>query len=249
MSPAQILLINPNISRQTTALMARQAQACVPAGMAGVTLLTATARQGAAMITDEAGLAIAEQQVLDLGLEFAQQQSESQQASVPRPGAIIIAAFGNPGLQRLRQQLPSHIYAIGIGEAVLLAAVGDGTRRFGIATTTPGLEASIAQSVAALGLEAQFTGTRLANGEPLALAADPELQRERLAVAVSQCIEADGAQAVVIGGGPLAEVALWLAPRFAVPVLSPIVSAMRAACKALKGHELIARSNGLHQNT
>ena len=40
---AQILLINPNTSRQTTELMARQARACLPAGML---LLTATAQRG-----------------------------------------------------------------------------------------------------------------------------------------------------------------------------------------------------------
>ena len=67
----------------------------------------------------------------------------------------------------------------------------------------------------------------------MALAADPALQCERLALAVAQCIEQDGAQAVVIGGGPLSEAALWLAPRFAQPVLSPVVAAMQAALASL----------------
>lgn len=64
-----ILLINPNTSQQTTALMLRQARACLPPG---VLLHGATAGRGAAMITDEAGLKIAEQEVLRLGLGFAQ---------------------------------------------------------------------------------------------------------------------------------------------------------------------------------
>ncbi|CAM4078581.1 aspartate/glutamate racemase family protein [Comamonas aquatilis] len=225
---AQILLLNPNTSQQTTALMARQALACLPAG---VRLQTATAARGAAMITDEAGLAIAEQEVLRLGREFADADDS------PRPCAIIVAAFGNPGLDLLRAALPAQVQTFGIGEAAMLQAARDAEglpRRFGIATTTPGLEASIAASVSALGLTPWFTGTRIAEGQPLALAADPALQCERLAAAVAACVDGDGAQAVVIGGGPLAEAALWLAPRFAVPVLSPVVAAVQAALKGLQ---------------
>ena len=50
---------------------------------------------------------------------------------------------------------------------------------------------------------------------------------------MAQCVQRDGAQAVVIGGGPLSEAALWLAPRFEVPVLSPVVAAMQAALAGL----------------
>ncbi|WP_347652080.1 aspartate/glutamate racemase family protein, partial [Comamonas thiooxydans] len=167
-----ILLINPNTSQQTTALMLRQARACLPPG---VLLHGATAGRGAAMITDEAGLKIAEQEVLRLGLGFA--QGDDSQAG----RAIIVAAFGNPGLELLRAALPERVAAFGIGEAAMLQAARDEQgrpRRFGIATTTPGLEASIAASVAALGLTPWFCGTRIAQGEPLALAADPALQCE-----------------------------------------------------------------------
>ena len=240
---ARILLINPNTSQQTTELMARQARACLPAH---VQLLTATARAGAPMITDEAGLRIAEQQVLQLGLEFADSLAADERVadglvgggSEPRQ-AIVVAAFGNPGLAQLRAhprlqclKAQASLSVWGIGEAALTLAAQSASgqpRRFGIATTTPGLEASIAQSVADLGLSACFSGTRIPPGEPLALAALPELQRERLAEAVAQCIELDGAQAVVIGGGPLAEAAQWLAPRFAVPVISPVAAAMQMA--------------------
>ena len=230
----QILLINPNTSQTTTECMAIQARACLPDG---VQLLTTTASKGAAMITDAAGLTLAASEVLRLGLDFVR-------AAQARPAcgsdmAIVVGAFGNPGLALLRQtismNLPVDVPVFGFGEAAMLEAASghDGQpRRFGIATTTPGLQASIAESALALGLEARFTGTRIAAGQPLALAAKPELQRERLACAVAQCIAQDGAQAVVIGGGPLAQVALELAPRFAVPVISPVAAAMRAVLAA-----------------
>ena len=226
---AQILLINPNTSHSSTQLMPRQARACVPQS---VRLMTATAQHGAEMLTDEASLKVAEQEVLRLGLSFVSLTG----AAAPR--AIIVAAFGNPGLQALRASLPAGVAVVGIGEAAMLAAATapDGSpRRFGVATTTPGLEASIAAAVDALGLTPQFTGTRIAAGGALVLAAEPALQRERLAEAVRDGIERDGAQAVVIGGGPLSEAALWLAPRFTVPVLSPVVAGVQAALASLPG--------------
>jgi allantoin racemase len=43
---------------------------------------------------------------------------------------------------------------------------------------------------------------------------------------VEECMDLDGARAVIIGGGPLAEAAESLRERFTFPVLSPIRSAM-----------------------
>jgi len=218
---AQLLLINPNTSEATTALMAQLARQRLPAG---VELLTATAQEGAPLITDEASLAIAVRQVVRMGEDFARQR---QAAGARIPAVIVIAAFGNPGLAQLAAQV-SPMPVLGLGAAAMRAGA-QGGRRFGIATITPGLEASIAQSVAELGLTAQFCGTRIPPGLPQALAADPALLRERLAQAVAQCISVDGAQAVVIGGGPLAQAAGELAPRFAQPVISAVDAAVDEA--------------------
>lgn len=223
-SGAQILLINPNTSEATTALMAALARPRLPAQ---VDLLTATAAQGAAMITDEAALAVAEQQVLQIGEQFAARRAAAGDCP---PAVIVIAAFGSPGLVALRARVPMPV--LGLGEAAMRAGA-QGGRRFGIATITPGLEASIALSVAGLGLAAQFSGTRIPPGAPEALAADPALLCERLAQAVQQCVALDGAEAVVIGGGPLAQAAQQLAPRIAQPVISAVDAAVDEALALL----------------
>lgn len=223
----KVLLINPNTSEQTTAMMARLAQAALPAGLE---LVCATATRGAAMITNEADLRVSEGEVLALG--------RAQAASV---SAIVISAFGNPGLAALSAELS--VPVVGIGEAAMREA-GKGGRRFAVATTTPGLEQSIAASVASLGLAAGFTGTRIPPGDPLALAAQPELQVQRLADAVRTCIDVDGAQAVVIGGGPLAESAERLARQFAVPVISPVAAAMREVARLLQSVTPVAADAG-----
>ena len=221
---AQLLLINPNTSEATTALMAQLARRRLPAQ---VQLLGATAQEGAALITDEAALAIAVRQVVQAGEQFAHRRAA---AGDQTPGVIVVAAFGNPGLKELRARVSLPV--LGLGEAAMRAGARGG-RRFGIATITPGLEASIAQSVAELGLTAQFSGTRIPPGEPGAIAADPALLRESLAQAVQQCVTLDGAEAVVIGGGPLAQAAQELAPRFAQPVISAVDAAVDEALALL----------------
>ncbi len=51
-------------------------------------------------------------------------------------------------------------------------------------------------------------------------------QRAALADAVEACIAQDGAEEVIIGGGPLGEAARELQPMFTVPVIAPIPSAV-----------------------
>jgi allantoin racemase len=212
-----VLLINPNTSAATTAMMHSLARAALPQALA---LRSATAAQGAPMITTDTELATAVQEVLAIGRREASAVS-----------AIVVAAFGDPGLALLRAQVGIPVF--GIGEASMQEAASGG-RRFGVATTTPGLAASIADAVARLGLAPCFTGTRIPQDDPLRLAADPQLQDALLAQAVQACVAHDGAQAVVIGGGPLAQSAERIAGQFAVPVISPIAAAMRRVAAALQ---------------
>lgn len=211
-----VLLINPNTSQATTAMMHGLARAALPPDFA---LRSATAARGASMITSDAELAMAVDEVLAIG--------EREAASV---AAIVVAAFGDPALAQLRARVA--VPVLGIGEASLREAAGQG-RRFGVATTTPGLAVSIADAVDRLGLAQQFTGTRIPADDPLRLAASPELQDRLLGEAVHACVAQDGAQAVVIGGGPLAGSAQRLAGRFGVPVISPVAAAMRRVAAVL----------------
>jgi allantoin racemase len=212
-----VLLINPNTSTATTAMMAALARSALPETLA---VRSATAERGAPMITTAAELATAEAEVLAIG----------QRAAAEGMAAIVVAAFGDPAVAALRASVAVPVF--GIGESALFEAA-EGGRRFGVATTTPALAVSIADAVQGLGLAAQFSGTRIPAGDPLVLAADPARQDAALAEAVAQSIAEDGALAVVIGGGPLAQSAERIAPQFQVPVISPVAAAMRRVARAL----------------
>ena len=137
---------------------------------------------------------------------------------------IIVAAFGDPGLAGIKAALK--LPAVGIGESSMLEAAENG-HRFGVATTTPLLKSEIDALPEALGLRSLYTGTRFAEGDPEELMRDPSRLRAGLAGAVEACIAQDGAEAVIIGGGPLGEAARELQPMFTVPIIAPIPSAVR----------------------
>ena len=210
-----VLLLNPNSSAATTALMLDAAAPHLPPGL----LLRGTqAAHGPGMIVDAAALAASAVEVVRIG------------TAARGVAAVVVAAFGDPGVARLRALLD--IPVIGIGEAALREAAAAG--RFGIATTTPGLLASIEAMVRALGLEPGFTGVRMAEGDPLALAADPARQAAALAEAAEACLHQDGAAAVVIGGGPLSGAAAALQGRFGPRLVAPVPAAMRQVARTLE---------------
>jgi allantoin racemase len=207
----RILLINPNSSAATTEMMvgiahAAAAGACEIAG--------ATARRSPPMIVEPDALAAAADEVAEIAL-----------ANDGRYDGFIVAAFGDPGLADVRQRCQTP--AVGIAEAAFREASAGG-RRFGIATTTPALKAVIDRRVALLGLSAQYTGLRLTSEDPAELVKDKDRLRDALADAVRRCVTEDGAEAVIIGGGPLGEAARELAPMFAIPIVAPIPAAVRS---------------------
>ncbi|WP_199032366.1 aspartate/glutamate racemase family protein [Ralstonia sp. ASV6] len=205
-----ILLINPNSSQATTDMMVRIAQDHAPAGYA---VVGATVANGPSMIINEVELAAAAAEV----------ETAWRSARVPHVG-VIINAFGDPGVMQVREA-SRPIPVVGICEASMLEA-SEGGRRFGVATVTPDLVAAIDAKAQALGLGALYTGVQLTPGEPHALTTDSRALEQALADAVRACLE-DGAQAVIIGGGPLGQAAVGLAQRFDVPIIAPISAAMR----------------------
>jgi allantoin racemase len=204
------LLINPNTNAATTATMVAISRGADPhARVEG-----ATVRTGAALLMDETLLAAGAAAVVELvrGTDFSDYD-----------GAIV-AAFGDPGLEESRAHCP--VPVVGIAEAGMGEAAAGG-RRFSVVTTTPLLVGAIERRAEAYGLGAQFAGVRLTQGDIAVVMADPKTLEAVLARACEIAIAEDQAQAIVIGGGPLAIAARALSGRFDVPVVEPIPAAMR----------------------
>jgi Asp/Glu/hydantoin racemase len=216
-----LLLINPNTSAKTTEMMLAAARPFIGRHMI---LRGMTSSKGAEMILSDYDLAIASQEVIRIG------QTEAENVD-----CIIIGAFGNPGLEELRRSLSCPV--IGIGEAAILEAAANG-RRFGIVTTTPDLKASIIEGVDKLLLSEALVGVRITEEDPLTLARNPEMQSRALYNACVKSFQTDGAQAVVIGGGPLSDSAAMLERHFGEVIVQPIPAAIRQCLHKMNRNHL-----------
>ncbi len=212
----RILLINPNTSAVTTAAMAAVAQSVAPND---IRIEAVTAAFGSSLIQNEAQLAVATEAV---GLLIAQRQ--------PHIDAIIVSAFGDPGLEGARRTVACPV--TGIAEAGM-AEAAQRAGRFAIVTTTPDLVRAIDQAAERYGYAGRYLGVFLTQGDAQRLMADRAALEEKLEAACWDAVEA-GADSVVIGGGPLAIAGRAIASRLAVPVIEPIPAAVRLTLRRLR---------------
>jgi allantoin racemase len=210
-----ILLINPNANRQTTVEMVNVARASAPACQVVVGV---TALRGATLIDDDAKLATGAEAVAEV----------AQTVDLKKYSGVIVSAFGDPGMKALRRSSPVPI--TGIAEAGMIEAAHNG-RRFSIVTTTPQLSSAIYKMVTHYGFGELFTGLRLTGGHAADVMKNPVLLEASLALACEAAILEDAAEAIIIGGGPLAASAMSLRSHFSIPIIEPVPAAVRLALK------------------
>lgn len=218
----RILLLNPNTNTATTHMMVQLVQAhCPPEWCVhGV-----TAVHGVPLITNAAELAQAAVQV-----QACWQQACTTAASISQSwDGVILACFADPAIDWLRQH--TGVPTIGIGEAAMRAA-SQHQKRFGIATTTPALDAAMHEQAQRWGLGHLYTGARYT----AQLVTQPGALEQQLLAAISDCVALDGAQSVVIGGGPLGQAAAALAHQTATPLIAPLHAAAQWMRSALHTH-------------
>ncbi len=138
---------------------------------------------------------------------------------------VIVAAFGDPGLARLRASIA--VPVTGIAEAGMAEAARLGP--FVVVTTTPALAAAIAQSASAYGHSERFRGVRLTTGDPKDLMADRTRLVAELQTACLDAAHNPEIAAIVIGGGPLAAAARALRHKIPIPIVEPVPAAVRLA--------------------
>lgn len=210
-----MLLVNPNSSAATTELMVGVARTHLePAGLEVEGL---TAESGPTMIVGTAELKRSVPGVL----EVARRGLRDREGRV---AAVVVAAFGDPGREELADAVGMPV--VGIGQASVLEASAGG-RRFGMATTTPGLVGPLEALVRRHGAAALFTGVRLTPTGPRELAALPAQQDQELGDAARACLAEDGAEAVIIAGGPLSGTARRLSAAGIGTVVEPVPAAAR----------------------
>ena len=214
--PYRIALLNPNTNIATTTLMAGIAQTLCPPN---VEVQGHTMMLGPSIITNEVALDAAAKQVVTVGVGLASEGVH----------ALIVSAFGDPGLEELRDRVG--IPVAGIAEAGMAEAARCG-RKFSIITTTPELEASIRRKVSQYGHDDHLASLRISEGDAFAVMSD-EARMSAALISIAKECEADGAGALLLGGGPLARAATAVADAIPLPIIEPVSAGLRQALSDL----------------
>ena len=208
----KLLLINPNISASVSALIRAEAER---SASPGTVIEVLTAPFGVAYIETRFEALI--------GAYAAAQLAAEHHADFD---AVIVAAFGDPGLAGLREALPCPV--TGLSEAALASACLLG-QRFSIVAISQRIRAWYRETVQHNGLEGRLASIRGLD-EPLAdIGSVQGDQGERLVQLAERCVDEDGADVIVLAGAPLAGLARSLRGRLPVPVVDGVSSAVRHA--------------------
>lgn len=218
----RILLINPNISESVSALI--DAEAKRSAGPQTV-IQTVTAPFGVAYIETRFEAMIGAYAAAQLAGEHAGQYD-----------AVIVAAFGDPGLTGLREVLPCPV--VGLTQAALASACLLGNR-ISIVAISKRIKAWYAETVDSYGLAGRLASIRSLE-EPLPnIGSVQDDKAESLLRAAQACVHEDGADVIILAGAPLAGLARSIAHKLPVPVVDGVSSAVLHA-------ETLIRMNAGH---
>lgn len=213
----RILMINPNMTQSMT-----DAMADVALETAGdiAQIIPSTATQGFPYISSRAEAQIAGAHVL-----------ETIAAHQGQVDAVIVAAFGDPGLVAARELFD--IPVVGMAEAAVLMAAMLG-ERFAVVTFSPHMVRWYQDCVLQTGLGARFTGVRCPENPPESIDNIAiELKGDLIALA-GQATAEDGADVIIMGGAPLAGLAPKIAQEANGILIDPIAAATAQAIAMLK---------------
>lgn len=208
----RLLLLNPNMTESMTHEMATIART-IAEPLAEIVPLTAP--RGFPYIASRAEAQVAGGIALEMIAE-----------NLPGADAVIMAAFGDPGLRGARELFDLPV--IGMAEAAMMSACMLG-ERFSIVTFSPVMRRWYLDCVADSGLMARCTGVRTPPRHPLKLDGMRADLKDELARLAQQAIEDDGADVVILGGAPLAGLAPEIAADVPGIVLDPIAAATAQA--------------------
>ena len=212
----KILLYNPNTSESITNTLYHTAKLVVSEG---TTLVPMTAKKGFPYISTKVEAQITGTLVLE---KIAEIHSEYD--------AIIIAAFGDPGL--IPAKTLFNLPIIGLGEAAMLSACLFG-KKFSIISFTNAMASWYEESVEVLGLQSRYAGFRAIDGVNLTIDKIQTLQKKSLIESAKLAINIDGGEVVIFAGAPLSGFKKIVQKEISVPLIDCAEAAVKQAESAV----------------
>lgn len=208
----KLLLINPNISDSVSELIRAEAQR---SASPGTEIEVLTAPFGVAYIETRFEALI--------GAYAAAQLAAEHHA---RCDAIVVAAFGDPGLGGLREAMG--VPVTGLTEAALASAHLLG-HRISIIAISQRIQAWYREVVDSYGFGGRLASIRALDRPLSGIGAVQDEHAQALKALAERAVEEDGADVIVLAGAPLAGLARSLQGQLPVPVVDGVSSAVRHA--------------------
>jgi Asp/Glu/hydantoin racemase len=221
----KILVVNPNISESVSQLIGDEAQRAASPGT-DITMLTAPF-----------GVAYIETRFEALIGAYATATVVAEHA--PGHDAVIVAAFGDPGVPGIREAL--YIPVVGLTEAALASACLLGNR-FSIVAISRRITAWYRESVEHNGLIGRLASIRSLDQSLRDIGRVQEDHLSQLKALCTAVVEEDGADVIILGGAPLAGLARAIKGEIPVPVVDGVSSAIRHAETLVRLEPGIARA-------
>jgi allantoin racemase len=207
----RLLLVNSN---STTAVTERMVDTATTVA-APQTTVTGVTASGAAVIRSHREFA-----------EAAVQTVVALQHNAPGHDAAIIGCFGDPGLKAARQELD--IPVVGLMEAAMLMAHPLGGR-YSVICFGQHNAIHMVDLARSYGLHSRLASVRIPDVSYRDILADPNQAFDACVAAGKQALVDDGADVLILGGGPVAGMARQVAAILNAPVLDSIACATKLA--------------------
>jgi len=207
----RLLVINPNINEDVTALIGAEARRSCSRD---TELVLRTAPYGVEYIETRFEAMIAAGAVAEVIAE------------TPDVDAVLVAAFGDPGLPALKEM--TDVPVLGITEAALCAAALQG-HRFSIIAISDRITAWYRDCVEHFGLGGRLASIRSIKEALGGIGSVQSDFRSTLVELSTTAVSTDGADVVVLAGAPLAGLAREVAEEIPVPVVDGVAAGMRFA--------------------
>ncbi len=208
----RILFVNPNITEAITTIMVEEARrSAAPA----TTIVPATARFGTLYIENRIESAIASHAVLDAIAEHAKGCD-----------AVVVSAFGDPGVAAAKELMD--IPVVGISEAAFLTAYALG-RSYSMVCLTQRLRIWYMECAREHGLAGRMASARALNVPVPDITRAREELKELLVEQCLRAVDEDGAEVIILAGGPTAGLTREIQDRIPVPTIDGVGCGVRLA--------------------
>lgn len=233
----KLLIINPNISDDVTALIESEA---LRSASPDTELVVRTAGHGVEYIETRFESLIAAGAVAEVIAEYAgigegaaggttagtAGRIDAARTDAAPVDGVVVAAFGDPGMPALKEL--TDVPVIGITEAALCAAALQG-HRFSVIAISDRIRPWYLDCVERFGLGGRLASIRSINESLNAIGSVQQDFKETLLALSRQAVAEDGADVVILAGAPLAGLARELRGRIPVPVVDGISAGIRMA--------------------